>query len=243
VKKETSSLLLLLLGGALLKISFTGTYVRYVKVGQRPILVLAGAVLVGVAVLTLYRLLIEPKVSTAPGHDEHDGHAHGRGWFDVGWLLVLPALALLLIAPPALGSYAAGRSGTALGAGHTSDFPALPAGNPLRISVLDYASRAVFDRGSLANRQLELSGFLIAAPGGGWDLARMVVTCCAADARPIKVGLVGQVPGGLVADDWLRVTGRYTAQQRKDSVNAQSIPYLEVRAAQVIPAPSRQYES
>src|SRR4029453_8522269 len=91
------------------------------------------------------------------GHDHdhgHDDHGHGHShepW--VGWLLILPVFALLLVAPPALGSFAASRSGTALQ--EVSDFPKLPPGDPARISVLDYASRAVFDEGrSLGERRV-----------------------------------------------------------------------------------------
>jgi uncharacterized repeat protein (TIGR03943 family) len=150
---------------------------------------------------------------------------------------------LLLIAPSALGSYSAARSGTALGAASTSDFPPLPSGDPVRVSVLDYASRAVFDKGqSLNGRQLTLSGFLLAAPSG-WYLTRMVITCCAADAQPVKVGLSGSVPSGLSANDWLEVTGRYSSKVDHDGVNGESIPYLEVAAAHPIAAPKEQYDS
>jgi uncharacterized repeat protein (TIGR03943 family) len=269
VRRELHAVLLLLVGGTLLKISITGSYVRYVKVGTRPLLIAAGIVLVVIAVATLWRALSVRRVAGESGHDDghghghgdgddghgvgddghghgdgDDGHGHAHGRLDVAWLLVLPALALLLIAPPALGSYAAARSGTALGAAQTSDFPPLPDGDPVRVSVLDYASRAVFDHGrSLGDRHVTLSGFLIAAPDGGWYLARMVITCCAADARPIKVGLTGSLPGDLKADAWLEVTGSYTARTAKDSVNEENIPYLTVDSSRPVPAPVQQYES
>ena len=150
---------------------------------------------------------------------------------------------LLLIAPSALGSYSASRSGTALGAAQSSDFPPLPSGDPVRVSVLDYASRAVFDKGqSLTGRQITLSGFLLAAPDG-WYLTRMVITCCAADAQPVKVGLTGSVPAGLSANEWLEVTGRYTAKVDRDGVNGETIPYLDVSSAHQVAAPKEQYDS
>jgi len=31
-------------------------------------------------------------------------------------------------------------------------------------------------------------------------LARIILTCCAADARPIKIGLSGDIPAGVKAD-------------------------------------------
>jgi uncharacterized repeat protein (TIGR03943 family) len=161
----------------------------------------------------------------------------------VAWLLVLPMAVLLLIAPSALGSYSASRSGTALAVSQNSDFPPLPSGDPVRLSVLDYASRAVFDQGrSLGGRQVTLSGFLL-ANAGGWYLTRMVITCCAADAQPIKVGLAGGVPAGLAANNWLEVTGRYSTKVDHDGVNGETIPYLEVTAARPIAAPKQQYDS
>ena len=66
---------------------------------------------------------------------------------------------------------------------------------------------------------------------------------CAADARPIKVALSGQLPDGLSADGWLRVTGTYVAKTAKDPVNGERIPYLDVSEAELIAAPSEQYES
>jgi uncharacterized repeat protein (TIGR03943 family) len=153
-------------------------------------------------------------------------------------------LVLLLVAPPALGSYSAARSGTALRGAATSDLPPLPEGDPVHLSVLDYASRAVFGHGSsLHGHHIKLSGFVLSGTGGTWYLTRMVITCCAADAQPIKVGLTGSVPAGLKANDWLEVTGTYTERQDKDPVNREAIPYLTVDSSKPIPAPALPYES
>src|SRR5262249_53453707 len=159
-------------------------------------------------------------------HAHNDEHGHSREpW--VGWLLVLPVFALLLVAPQALGSYAADRTGTALQ--QVSDFPPLPDGDPAKISVLDYASRAVFDEGrSIGDREVRLTGFVMKGPQGQPYLARMILTCCAADARPVKVGLTGDAPTGLKPDTWLDVTGRYTKRSTKDPINGETIPYLDV---------------
>jgi uncharacterized repeat protein (TIGR03943 family) len=231
VKREFQALVLVLVGGTLLKLAISGDYQRYVKVGLRPYLIAAALVVLVVAGLSL---LGRRRV----GHDH--GHAHGR--FDVAWLLVLPTLAVLLIAPPALGSFSASRSGTALAASSSALGP-LPDGDPVKISVLEYASRAVYDHGhSLTGRHVALSGFVLPGDGGGWYLTRMVITCCAADAQPVKVGLSGSVPAGLKANDWLAVTGTYLERTDKDPVNGQPIPYLTVATSTPIPAPARQYD-
>ncbi|OLE22858.1 MAG: TIGR03943 family protein [Actinobacteria bacterium 13_1_20CM_3_71_11] len=160
----------------------------------------------------------------------------------MAWLLVLPMLTVLLIAPPALGSFSASRSGTAL-ASSSSALGPLPEGDPVTLSVLEYASRAWYDHGhSLTGRHVALSGFVLPGDGGGWYLTRMVISCCAADAQPVKVGLSGSVPAGLKANDWIAVTGTYLERTDKDPVNGQPIPYLTVATSTPIPAPVRQYD-
>jgi uncharacterized repeat protein (TIGR03943 family) len=235
------SVVLLLAGGALIRTAWTGTYVRYVKPGLHGYLIAAGAVLVAVALVNLVRLFA---TAIRPHHEhEDDGHGHGSGRFEPSWLIVAPALALLLVAPPALGSYAAAHGGTALSAAADSDFPPLPAGDPVRVSLLEYASRAVFDKGhSLQGRNIAMSGFIV-VDGDKRYLTRMIITCCAADARPIKVGLTGAVPPGLTADTWLKVTGTYTTRTDPDPVDGDPIPYVTITAAQQIPAPNQPYES
>jgi uncharacterized repeat protein (TIGR03943 family) len=257
VNRQAQAVVLLLVGGAVLRASLTDMYLRYVRHGLRPYLVIAGVLLVATAVMTLwYELRAERAAArdnhqhgdadhSDDGHGDHrhsdDGHGHAHEP-RVAWLLVLPVFGLLLVAPPALGSYAASRSGTALS--QPSDFPALPAGDPAKITLLDYASRAVFDKGqSMGNRRVQLTGFIVDGPNGQPYLARMILTCCAADARPIKVGLAGQVPQGLKPDTWLEIVGRYTARTDKDTVNGETIPYLDVTDARAISAPAEQYES
>jgi uncharacterized repeat protein (TIGR03943 family) len=156
----------------------------------------------------------------------------------------LPVLGLLLVAPSALGSYAAGQAGTVLTAQSSdSDSPPLPAGDPAPISLLDYASRALFDSGkSLTERNLQLTGFVTPGPDGQPMLARMVLTCCAADGRPIKVGLTGGTPVSVPADTWVTVVGVYSARTEKDSVNQAAVPYVEVRSWQETTAPKQPYE-
>jgi uncharacterized repeat protein (TIGR03943 family) len=255
VNRRAQAIVLLLVGGAVLRTSLSDLYLRYVKQGLRPFLIAAGILLVVTAVTTLWYELRRPDEAEHEGHgvegpglggyeqqDFDGGHGHSHQP-RVAWMLLLPVLALLLIAPPALGSYAANQSGTALGE-PTSDFAALPAGDPVQISLLDYASRAVFDDGrTLAERRIQLSGFVTAGENGELYLARMILSCCAADARPIKVGLTGDVPAGLMPDTWLRVVGTYTPQRTKDAINGETIPYVAVSKAELIKAPPEQYES
>ena len=275
MRRDTQSVLLLLVGATLLKVAIAGTYVRYVKPAHLPLLVVAGVVLVVIAGVTLWRQIRASGVTSAkdPPEVDHRERAEAAGraaaaheGLDeaervedepddvvtagreeesrVGWLLLAAALALLLFSPPALGSYLANRHGTALTVASGSDFAPLPSGDPVQLTLQDYAARAVFDNGrSLAKRDVRLTGFVIAGPGGTPYLARLVVGCCAADARPIKVGLTGDLPGILAADQWVEVVGRYTGQTDRDSVNGEVIPYLFVVSVREIAPPEQPYES
>jgi uncharacterized repeat protein (TIGR03943 family) len=159
-------------------------------------------------------------------------------------LLILPVLGLLLVTPPALGAYAAGQSGTILSAQASDSFyPALPPGDPVPIGLVEYATRAVYDQGKgMPGRTFQLTGFVSPGPDGAPMLTRMVLSCCAADGRPIKVAMAGDVPGDLPPDTWVQVLGTYSTRVAKDPVNDAEVPYVDVQSWQEIAAPRQQYE-
>jgi uncharacterized repeat protein (TIGR03943 family) len=247
MSRLTQAVVLLLFGGAILRASITDLYLRYVKEGLRPFLIAAGVLMVAAAVATIWYSLRSSATGSPDSAAEHDQHDHddGHGHHEprIGWLLILPVLGLLLVAPPALGSFAAGQAGsvTAAPAGD-SDYPPLPAGDPAPVSLLDYASRALFDDGkSLAGRTLKLTGFITPAPDGSPMLARMVLSCCAADGRPIKVGLTGQAPLEVPADTWVEVIAVYSPHRGKDPVNDVDVAYVDVRSWQEVAQPKNPY--
>jgi uncharacterized repeat protein (TIGR03943 family) len=238
VNRQAQAVVMLLLGGAVLKTSLSDLYLRYVKEGLRPFLIGAGALLVLAAIMTLW---YEYRGVVDVDHDHGDGKPHREPL--VGWLIIAPVLGLLLVAPPAMGAFAARQSGTALSSAAESDYPPLPPGDVVGITVLDYASRAVFDKGrSLGDRKVTLVGFLATGPEGKQVLARMILSCCAADARPIKVGLTGAAPAGLADDAWVEVIGTYTDQTMTDSVNGEIIPAVTVSEWRPVETPKQQYE-
>jgi uncharacterized repeat protein (TIGR03943 family) len=235
VNRAAQASVLFLLGGAVLYAGLTGLYLRYVKSGLLPLLLASGTVLIVAAIVTTW-FEWRPRTAAAP-HAEHE-HREPR----IAWLLVLPLLALIFVAPPPPGSYAAMRTGTALQA--PWDLSVLPAGDPVRLGLVDYAGRAVFDHGrSIGDRRITTSGFVSLDEAGTPYLVRMVLNCCAADAQPVKVGLTGRIPPILQPDTWYEITGTYTAEQATDPINNGVIPYIDVVQARPVPAPDDEYDS
>jgi uncharacterized repeat protein (TIGR03943 family) len=239
VNRLSQAIVMLLLGGSLLKVTLTDVFLRYVKAGLKPYLIVAGVLLIAAAVMTIWYEL-RPSGHTHDGDD--DGHGHGHHEPKIGWLLILPVLGLLLVTPPALGAYSAGQAGSVALRSGDSDYPPLPPGDPAQIGLLDYASRAVFDGGkSLNGRTLEMSGFLTKGGDGHPMLARIVLTCCAADGRPIKIGLGGPVTVDAAANSWVQVIGVYSTQVGKDPVSKSDVAYVTVKSWQQIEEPGQPY--
>jgi uncharacterized repeat protein (TIGR03943 family) len=254
VNRQAQAVVLFLVGAAVLRAGFTDLYLRYVKEGLRPLLLAAGVILIVVSIATVWyerrQSHATPETQeaqqtrgspaeTEPEHQDASGHTHREP--RISWLLVLPLLALILVAPPAAGSYSAGRSGTALKP--PPGFPALPAGqSTLQLSVLDYASRVVYDHGrALDHRRIKMTGFISVDSSGKPYLTRMVLNCCAADAQPVKVGLSGRTLPVVAPDTWLEVTGTYTDKKIKDPASKGVIPFIDVSRAKRVPAPKDPY--
>ncbi|MGW0331651.1 TIGR03943 family putative permease subunit [Streptomyces sp. NPDC003011] len=215
MRRYGSSLLLVLVGAAILRISlFSELYLRYVQVTLRPYLIVSGTVLVLLGtVMAAVRRWTRDEEEThdgdgTPGGDEAHGHHHGPGGPRVAWLLTLPALALLLFPPPALGSYSAQREAAQRAAQGVGTFPALPAQDPVGLTLAEFTSRAIYDSGrSLTGRTVRLTGFVTHGDDGTWYVTRLAVTCCAADATTSKAEVRGD--DAPPADTWVTVTGTW----------------------------------
>ncbi|MEU0785988.1 TIGR03943 family protein [Streptomyces sp. NPDC006173] len=239
MNRQAQAAVLFLVGAAVLHAGATDLYLRYVKAGLRPLLLAAGVVLIATALATVWYEVRERR--TASLSTGGDGHAHPHREPRISWLLVLPLLALILVAPPALGSYSAMRTGTALQA--PFGYPALPAGDPVRLGLVDYAGRAAYGHGhTLGDRRIRITGFVALDHAGTPYLVRMALNCCAADAQPVKIGLSGRIPPVLQPDTWLEVTGTYSSRRTKDSVNGGIIPFFDVSTARPVPTPRDPYD-
>lgn len=246
---RTQGVLLLLCGAALLRVSlFSELYLRYVKEGLRPYLIMSGVLLLVLGVLGLVRRENGDGGSRDHGnagrgegdhgHEDSHGHDHARSP-RIAWLLAAPALALLLYPPPALGSYSAEREKAKVAAQGVGTFPELPAGDPVELTLNAFASRAQWDSGaSMKGRTLRLTGFVTKDDDGAWYVARLFVNCCAADAAPLKV----QVRGAKAParDTWVTVTGTWHRTGSPGSDEAR--PVLNATSVERVDQPSNPYE-
>jgi uncharacterized repeat protein (TIGR03943 family) len=156
---------------------------------------------------------------------------------------VLPVLAILLVAPPALGSDSVRRAslGNSVSAAGGAAFPPLPAGDAPELRLSDFVARAVWEgsgnSAELVGRDVMLTGFVVHR-AGATELARLVITCCAADARPMVVRLTGapDLPSGT----WLRVRARLHPGSATPADGY--TPTVSVLDAATIPEPAEAYE-
>lgn len=249
MKRETQNILLLLLGGALVKIAVTGDYLRYVKGSQLPWIVGAGVVIVALAAVAIVRDVRTP--AGAREHDqpdstehEHAEHEHAEHEHQhrarSAWLILAPVLAVLLVAPPALGADSVLRARQNYQPADT-DFGPLPGGDVVSLSMTDFVTRAGWDEsGALEGRTVRLTGFVVPTQEGP-HLARMVINCCAADAFALRAELTGGQADLLPADTWVEVTGRLVPGA--DRHDRDYVPELAVRSLREIPQPADPYET
>jgi uncharacterized repeat protein (TIGR03943 family) len=103
------------------------------------------------------------------------------------------------------------------------------------MTLLEFGQRA-FDRdgASFGGATVQLTGFVAAAEDGGFRLARYQIACCAADAAPVVVRVIGsrRVPA---RDRWVTVTGVFQP-------GGGELPALAATNVVELPAPDDPYE-
>jgi uncharacterized repeat protein (TIGR03943 family) len=238
VNRAGQNVSLLVAGAALLWITLAGhEYLNYVRPGFRPLLIGAGAVLCalgGIGLVTDWRQHTE----VAPD----DRHDHGRGP-RVAWLLLLPPVMIFTVAPSALGSFTAARAinqaSPPVNGSHT--LGALPTSGPAQMTLSEFTARAFQARSghdTLTGRQVILTGFAGRGGSDRWLLIRLRMTCCAADAVPMRIAISG-IPAPP-ADAWVQVTGTWSP--RWANIHGADTPRLTAVTVRRITKPSDPYE-
>ncbi|MEU2307392.1 TIGR03943 family putative permease subunit [Streptomyces misionensis] len=260
MKRSFQAGLLVLCGLGLLHISVvTDLCLRYVKESMRPLLIASGVVLVllGIAGAVLDRRGRRDPEEHEHGHGHEHGHEHPNGHGHehehedehalghdhsgmprVAWLLLLPALSLLFYAPPALGAYTAARQ-PAKPVARQGAFDPLPATSPLPMTLSDFTSRVRQDRSrAIKGRTVTMTGIVTPHGKDGWDLTRIIINCCAADAQSVKVRIYGGPV--LAADTWVSVTGSWHPAGTLGTGSAQVA--LDARTVTKVPRPVNGYQ-
>lgn len=186
MKRHTADILVLLTGGALIRITTDGTYLRYVKPTAHWWLLAAGTTMVLLATTALRR-------HETPNHTTRST-----------WLLALPVLAVFFVTPPALGADSVLRADFHPVPARTNFAPLPTKTTPITLS--EFIARSVWDPESLTHRTVTLTGFVVHNHGTDY-LARLVITCCAADATSMQTALTGHTADDLPNDQWITATG------------------------------------
>jgi uncharacterized repeat protein (TIGR03943 family) len=262
VNREVQAAVILVIGVVYGRLALSDALLAYVKASLRVPLLLSVVVLLVLGILSLVRdredelaeVTVDgaaPSPDTGPaagGTDHGGGHHHDHATVPrVGWLVLAPVLALLLIAPPALGAYAAARGGANRVAEPNSALAPLPAAieGAVPLSLGDAVVRALYEPdGPMRGTPVRLVGFVAEdEETGAALLSRFAVSCCAADANVRQVLLAG---GGRAheEDSWLEVVARFdgTVHDPDGEGGAPGIPVFEVIAERRIEPPRSPYE-
>jgi uncharacterized repeat protein (TIGR03943 family) len=222
-----------LVGAVLLRLTLTGTYQRYVREEMGPFLVVAGVAVSILGVITLVRAL---RGHGGSAHGDHHGHHHHGGDIPIGWLLLAPIAALLLVAPPTLGSYGVDRANIVIRPGAGVFDRLRRADGPVAMSLLEFGQRAYEQNGASFNGvPVQLTGFSAGEDGRAFRLARYQIACCAADATPAVVLVTRTTGDPPPRDQWLTVTGTFES-------GGKEFPRLAATSVVEIPAPEDPYE-
>lgn len=222
----------MLVGAVVLRLTFTDTYRRYVQPAMGKWLLVAGVAVILLGLITLINALRHVEPEEAHGHDHE--HAHRVG---VGWLLLAPIAALLLVAPPTLGAYGVNRAGAIhVKPGKAIFKPLKQTGAPVEMTLLEFIQRALEHNGaSFHGVPVKLTGFVAGSEAGGFLLARYQIACCAADATPVELEVVGTSGTPAGNDQWVTVTGTFER-------GGGELPRLAATSVVEIPAPEDPYE-
>lgn len=249
MNRTAQDVLLMVFGAVLLQVGVTDAHLRFVKPSMQPLIVAAAVVLLVLAVHGLGSQLRSARsgnasyifASATALPAEHAGHEHEHGAPGTSWLLVLPLFVLLLVAPPALGADSVSRGASTLPVEQESSFRPLPAprDGAVDLSVSEYGNRAAFGPETVQGTPVRLLGF--AAPDArGWVLARVSLSCCAADGRAATVRMTGEAARTVPAEDtWWEVTGTWVSAVAEDG----GVPALLVSSLSEVPAPRTPYDS
>ena len=229
LSEDARATTVLLVGALMIRLAVGGAYAKYVRTGMGPLLLIAGLLLAGLGLFGVVRAL-RRRGRTADAH----GHHHNDR---IGWLLLAPVLALLLVTPPTLGSFGVSRSAGVSVTSGGKVFAALSPARTVPMTLLEFDERVADHHGaSFGTAQVRLTGFVTpSSDAQGFRIARYQIACCAADAVASVVRVTGASGSRPARDQWVTVTGAF-------SPAADGIPELRAVSLAEISTPVDPYE-
>lgn len=215
VTPRTQGVVLAVLAAVLLRLAWTGEYLRFVTPWMRWPLLGAGII--------LGFLALRPLLRTDRGSDHHPVPRSA-------WLLILPTLVVFAVAPPPLGAFLAERRADQVGTPREPVQIAAGTG-PLTLlpGELQWAAAQPDDPVGLAGREVSVTGF-VSRDAEAWYVTRLEVFCCAADAIVTRVRVAGQDPPPR--DEWVEVVGTWVAGTGSDPAAPPVLEALRVTPQQ-----------
>lgn len=229
----TQGTLLLSMGLVALRLLQSGAYLNYLKQSMGKWLLAAAIILVVVGLVSIVRAFLG-----------RVGGSHDHPMTKAAWLLVLPALAVIVMPSDPLGAFAADRREFRQPATATKiNFEALPepVDGAVELGLREFVDRAYVDKDrSLDGTRVRLTGFVAGSfREDSFVLSRFVILCCAADAYPVEIDVFGEAAPPV--DSWVVVTG--TWREPKGAVEPYVDP-VEIQAESVrrIERPENPYD-
>lgn len=244
VSEDARATTVLLVGALMVRLAISGAYAKYVRTGMGWLLLAAGILLIALGLYGVVRALGRRGRRDAPesGPEHGSTHAHGHGHEHahgerIGWLLLAPVLALLLVTPPSLGSYGVARNAAVNVTSGGRTFDALPPGRVVPMTLTEFDERSADHAGaSFGATPVRLTGFVTPSPDAqGFRIARYQIACCAADAVAAVVRVTGASGSRPARDQWVTVTGTFTRA-------ADGVPELRAVSLAEIKPPKDPYE-
>ena len=135
-----------------------------------------------------------------------------------------------------------GSAEDSTGSRRTMHFPPLDPGPNPPVLLKDFILRALYDAdNSVKDTPVTVTGFIAPAGEGytsGYTIARIVISCCAADANPMQLHVDGDPP--FPVNTW--VDAVVTAVPDTATMDNGYVPVVTLTSATSIPQPDDPYE-
>ena len=245
MKQRDAGFLTIVIGVLALQVSASNAILKYLRPSMRPYLLATAVLLIAAGTVSLLTF-------RSQRGDEAHHHGHHR-ISRVGWMMLLPAIVAVVVAPGTFGSWGAGRHGpVALAYRRNFDIGKYLAAQRLagaqpamKISDFLWASGDPKQTGALSTVDIEITGFVTHVDSDGEGVLRVnryVMGCCAADAAPLQVIVRGSAP--IADDQWVKVKVRYVPAWNARAADAEPVswPIVSARGVKKVKTPSQPFE-